>query len=49
MELMIAGYSQGGFYEECKGLFREMLNSPVLRPDGVTVVSVCRRVGNLVI
>lgn len=42
---MIAGYSQGGLYEECKALFREMLNSPVLRPDGVTVVSVLQACG----
>ncbi|KAJ8538334.1 hypothetical protein K7X08_014874 [Anisodus acutangulus] len=37
---MISGYSQYGFYKECKGLFREMLNFEGFRPDGVTVVSV---------
>lgn len=42
---MIAGYSQGGFYEDCKGLYREMLNDSVLRPDGVTVVSVLQACG----
>lgn len=42
---MIAGYSQAGFYEECKALYREMLNSSVLRPDGVTAVSVLQACG----
>ena len=37
---MIAGYSQGGFYEDCKELYRKMLDSTGLRPNGVTVVSV---------
>ncbi|KAK9267932.1 hypothetical protein L1049_010369 [Liquidambar formosana] len=37
---MIAGYSQGGFYEDCKGLYREMLGLEGLRPNGVTIVSV---------
>ncbi|KAJ0088108.1 hypothetical protein Patl1_31981 [Pistacia atlantica] len=42
---MIAGYSQGGFYEECKGLYREMLNNSMLRPDEVTVVSLLQACG----
>ncbi|KAA8518831.1 hypothetical protein F0562_016395 [Nyssa sinensis] len=37
---MIAGYSQGGFYEDCKRLYSEMLGLEGLRPDGVTVVIV---------
>lgn len=37
---MISGYSQGGFYEECKNLYRRMLDLEDLRPDGVTAVSV---------
>lgn len=37
---MIAGYSWGGFYEDCKKLYRKMLDSTALRPNGVTVVSV---------
>ncbi|CAN1135406.1 Pentatricopeptide repeat-containing protein At2g37310 [Linum perenne] len=37
---MIAAYSQGGFYEQCKGLYREMLGSSGLMPNPVTVVSV---------
>ncbi|CAN4121637.1 unnamed protein product [Withania somnifera] len=37
---MISGYFQCGFYEECKGLYREMLCLEGFRPDGVTVVSV---------
>ncbi|KAK1582256.1 hypothetical protein Q3G72_013333 [Acer saccharum] len=41
---MIAGYSQGGFYAESKGLYKEMLNSTV-RPDGVTVISVLQACG----
>ncbi|KAI9154027.1 hypothetical protein LWI28_020093 [Acer negundo] len=41
---MIAGYSQGGFYAESKGLYKEMLNSSV-RPDGVTVISVLQACG----
>lgn len=43
--LMIAGYSQGGFYEGCKGLYREMLNNSVLRSDGVVAVSVLQACG----
>ncbi|KAH0737341.1 hypothetical protein KY290_036046 [Solanum tuberosum] len=37
---MISGYFQCGFYEECKGLYREMLHLEKFRPGGVTVVSV---------
>ncbi|PHU06696.1 Pentatricopeptide repeat-containing protein [Capsicum chinense] len=37
---MISGYFQCGFYEECKGLYREMLQLEGFGPDGVTVVSV---------
>ncbi|CAB4284403.1 unnamed protein product [Prunus armeniaca] len=37
---MIAGYSQAGYYAECKELFREMLRLGRLRPNGLTVVSV---------
>ena len=35
---MISGYSQGGFYEECKALYREMVNSLEFRLNGVTVL-----------
>lgn len=42
---MISGYSQGGFYEECKALYREMLGSVDMRPNGVTVVSVLQACG----
>ncbi|KAF5475960.1 hypothetical protein F2P56_007713 [Juglans regia] len=42
---MIAGYSQAGFYEECKDLYREMLGSAGLRPNGITVVSVLQACG----
>lgn len=42
---MIAGYSHGGFYEECKELYREMLGSVDMRPNGVTVVSVLQACG----
>ncbi|XP_050382365.1 pentatricopeptide repeat-containing protein At2g37310 [Argentina anserina] len=37
---MIAGYSQAGYYGECKELYREMLESVEFRPDDVTAVSV---------
>ncbi|XP_011077406.1 pentatricopeptide repeat-containing protein At2g37310 [Sesamum indicum] len=37
---MLSGYSQGGFYEECKELYRMMLGLEDVRPDGVTAVSV---------
>ena len=42
---MIAGYSQGGFYEECKELYKEMLGSAELRPNAVTMVSVLQTCG----
>lgn len=42
---MIAGYSQGGFYEECKGLYRQMLSSSGLLPNGLTVVSLLKACG----
>ncbi|GMY14653.1 pentatricopeptide repeat-containing protein At2g37310 [Fagus crenata] len=42
---MIAGYSQAGFYEECKELYREMLGSAGLRPNGMTIVSVLQACG----
>lgn len=41
---MIAGYSQCGYYKECKELYREMLKLGV-RPNGVTVVSVLQACG----
>ncbi|KAL6998266.1 hypothetical protein U1Q18_008392 [Sarracenia purpurea var. burkii] len=37
---MIAGYSQEGYYEDCKRLYREMLGLEGLLPNGVTVLSV---------
>lgn len=37
---MIAGYSHGGYYEDCKRFFTEMLNLEGLRPNGVTILSV---------
>ncbi|GFZ02323.1 pentatricopeptide repeat (PPR) superfamily protein [Actinidia rufa] len=37
---MIAGYSQEGYYEDCKRLYKEMLGLGDLRPNGVTVVIV---------
>lgn len=37
---MISGYSQGGFFEECKDLYRRMLDMEDIRPNGVTAVSV---------
>ncbi|KDP29045.1 hypothetical protein JCGZ_16434 [Jatropha curcas] len=42
---MIAGYSQAGFYEECKRLFREMMDFSGFRPDGVTVVCILQACG----
>ncbi|XP_062117083.1 LOW QUALITY PROTEIN: pentatricopeptide repeat-containing protein At2g37310 [Humulus lupulus] len=42
---MIAGYSQGGLYDECKELFKEMLGSVELRPNAVTMVSVLQACG----
>ncbi|KAK3012960.1 hypothetical protein RJ639_008997 [Escallonia herrerae] len=49
---MIGGYSQGGFYEDCKALFRDMLRLENVRPDEVTVVSVlqaCAQPNDLVL
>ncbi|KAK4281430.1 hypothetical protein QN277_012924 [Acacia crassicarpa] len=37
---MIAGYSQNGFYEECKQLYLKLLGSTVFNPDALTFVSV---------
>ena len=37
---MIAGYSQAGYCEECKELYREMLRLGKFRPVGLAVVSV---------
>ncbi|GLT92455.1 hypothetical protein SLE2022_102920 [Rubroshorea leprosula] len=42
---MIAGYSQGGYYEECKALYRKMIDSSHLRPNGVTLLSVLQACG----
>ncbi|XP_027366207.1 pentatricopeptide repeat-containing protein At2g37310 [Abrus precatorius] len=42
---MIAGYSQSGFYDKCKGLYLEMLNVAGLVPNGVTIVSVMQACG----
>ncbi|XP_073132845.1 pentatricopeptide repeat-containing protein At2g37310 [Henckelia pumila] len=36
---MIAGYSQGGFYKECKDLYKVMLDLKELKPDAITVIS----------
>ncbi|GAA0174595.1 hypothetical protein LIER_27958 [Lithospermum erythrorhizon] len=37
---MISGYSQGGFYEECKEMYGELLNLDGLMPNAITLVSV---------
>ncbi|KVH90519.1 pentatricopeptide repeat-containing protein At2g37310 [Cynara cardunculus var. scolymus] len=37
---MMAGYSQGGFYEKCKELYLTMLSLEDTRPNEVTVISV---------
>lgn len=42
---MIAGYSQSGFYEECKKLYLEMMGSAGFNPNAVTVVSVLQACG----
>ncbi|XVF08001.1 hypothetical protein REPUB_Repub06bG0187600 [Reevesia pubescens] len=42
---MISGYSQGGFYEECKALYREMMDSSEFKPNGVTVLGVLQACG----
>ncbi|KAL8504578.1 hypothetical protein ACS0TY_015950 [Phlomoides rotata] len=36
---MISGYSQGGFYEECKDLYKRMLDLEDVRPDALTALS----------
>ncbi|KAL2554479.1 Pentatricopeptide repeat-containing protein [Forsythia ovata] len=49
---MISGYSQGGFYEECKDLYRKMLLLKDLRPNGITIVSIlqaCAQSSDLVL
>ncbi|KAK4767641.1 hypothetical protein SAY86_015391 [Trapa natans] len=43
---MIAGYSQSGYYEECKELYREMLGLIELKPDEVTAVSILQACGH---
>ncbi|XP_058222071.1 pentatricopeptide repeat-containing protein At2g37310-like [Rhododendron vialii] len=42
---MIAAYSQEGYYEDCKRLYREILDLEGLRPNGVTVLSVLQACG----
>ncbi|XP_061353922.1 pentatricopeptide repeat-containing protein At2g37310 [Gastrolobium bilobum] len=42
---MIGGYSQCGFYEECKRLYLEMLGVAGFAPDVVTVLSVMQACG----
>ncbi|XP_022767453.1 pentatricopeptide repeat-containing protein At2g37310 [Durio zibethinus] len=42
---MISGYSQGGFYEECKALYKDMVDSLEFRPNRVTVLSVLQACG----
>ncbi|KAF7138499.1 hypothetical protein RHSIM_Rhsim07G0224200 [Rhododendron simsii] len=47
---MIATYSPEGYYEDCKRLYREMLDLEGLRPNGVTVLIVlqaCRQSNDL--
>ncbi|KAL3536335.1 hypothetical protein ACH5RR_004796 [Cinchona calisaya] len=49
---MISGYSQVGYYEECKKLYKEMLDLKGFRPNGVTLVSVlqaCAQSNDLVL
>ncbi|CAK9164748.1 unnamed protein product [Ilex paraguariensis] len=49
---MISGFSQCGFHEDCKRLYKEMLALEYLRPNGVTVVSVlqaCSQSNDLVL
>ncbi|KAL8508896.1 hypothetical protein ACS0TY_016195 [Phlomoides rotata] len=48
---MISGYSQGGFHEECKNLYRKILDSDDVRPNGATVLSAlqsCARAADVV-
>lgn len=42
---MIGGYSQSGFYEECKRLYLEMLGVEGIVPNAVTIVSVMQACG----
>ncbi|KAK7267570.1 hypothetical protein RIF29_20247 [Crotalaria pallida] len=42
---MISGYSQGGFYDECKRLYLEMLDVAGVAPNAVTFVSVMQACG----
>ncbi|KAK8518078.1 hypothetical protein V6N13_027566 [Hibiscus sabdariffa] len=42
---MISGYSQGGFYDECKALYREMVDRLEFKPNGVTVLGVLQACG----
>jgi pentatricopeptide repeat protein len=42
---MIAGYYQARFYQECAELYREMLGSAGLGPNGMTIVSVLQACG----
>ncbi|CAL0299560.1 unnamed protein product [Lupinus luteus] len=42
---MIAGYSQTGFYDECKRLYIEMLSVAGVVPNAVTIVSVMQACG----
>ncbi|KAK7285703.1 hypothetical protein RJT34_20481 [Clitoria ternatea] len=42
---MISGYSQSGFYDECKRLYLDMLNVAELPPNEVTIVSVMQACG----
>ncbi|XP_057972263.1 pentatricopeptide repeat-containing protein At2g37310 isoform X2 [Malania oleifera] len=44
---MIAGYSQGGYYDQCGSLYMEMIVSAGLRPDGMTLVSVLQACAQL--
>ncbi|GER43493.1 pentatricopeptide repeat-containing protein [Striga asiatica] len=43
---MISGYSQAGFYEECKDLYRTILRSNGPKPDNVTAVSALQACAN---
>lgn len=42
---MIAGCSQGGFYEECKRLYKEMVEFSGFKPNGITMGSVLQACG----
>lgn len=42
---MISGYSQGGFYDECKALYREMVDTSEFKPNAVTLLSVLQACG----